>query len=148
MGKRTKDLKKKNRENGLLKNNRIKGRKKAIKLILKESESLDKQLERRYEYLVESRRDFQSTCIEANLSKKERDGLFTLIQNVVLETQHDIAEIYVRRRELRDELVRRYDDLDQEINYQINAEAEQKQKAPSTMDFSDLQMENIDIVGC
>lgn len=90
---------------------RIKTRKRAIELVEADIFSTDKRLEKLFDQLAKTRREHNTDLMKNDMSKKKQDARINLFQNNILEFQHEIAELYARKRELRDELVRRGDEL-------------------------------------
>lgn len=90
---------------------RIKVRKKAIKLIKREIDNIDKRVEKLFDQISATRQDYNSALFEADLSSKQRDVRVNLFQNNLLEFQAEVAELYARKDKLRTELVVRGDDL-------------------------------------
>ena len=90
---------------------RIKVRKKAIKLIKREIDNIDKRVEKLFDQISATRQDYNSALFEADLSSKQRDVRVNFFQNNLLEFQAEVAELYARKDKLRTELVVRGDDL-------------------------------------
>ena len=90
---------------------RIKVRRKAIKLVENEIQSIDKRVEKLFDQISATRRDYNSALFESDLSSKQRDLRVNLFQNNLLEFQAEVAELYARKDKLRTELVVRGDDL-------------------------------------
>ena len=90
---------------------RIKVRKKAIKLIKREIDNIDKRVEKLFDQISATRQDYNSALFETDLSSKQRDLRVNLFQNNLLEFQAEVAELYARKDKLRTELVVRGDDL-------------------------------------
>jgi len=90
---------------------RIKTRKRAIELVEADIFSTDKRLEKLFDQLAKTRREHNTDLMKNDMSKKKQDARINLFQNNILEFQHEIAEIYALKHGLRDELVRRGDEL-------------------------------------
>jgi chromosome segregation ATPase len=90
---------------------RIKVRRKAIKLVENEIQSIDKRVEKLFDQISATRQDYNSALFESDLSSKQRDLRVNLFQNNLLEFQAEVAELYARKDKLRTELVVRGDDL-------------------------------------
>ena len=90
---------------------RIKVRRRAIELVEQDLAKIDERLDKLFENLAETRRENNMTLIEPHITNKQREIRLNLYQNNMLEFQHEIAELFARKHELRSELVKWGDDL-------------------------------------
>lgn len=90
---------------------RINARRRAIQLVEREIRDIDKRLDTLFDQLVETRRDHNAWLVEPGITNKQRESRMNLLQNNMLEFQHEIADLFAHKHKLRDELVRRGDDL-------------------------------------
>jgi len=89
---------------------RIKVRKKAIKLVKREIDNIDRRVEKLFDQISATRVDYNAALFESDLTGKQRDARVNLFQNNLLEFQAEVAELYARKDKLRTELVVRGDD--------------------------------------
>jgi hypothetical protein len=90
---------------------RIKVRRKAVKYVENEIQSIDKRVEKLFDQISATRQDYSTALFESNITGKQRDLRVNLFQNNLLEFQAEVAELYARKDKLRTELVVRGDDL-------------------------------------
>lgn len=90
---------------------RIKARRKAIKIVESEISSIDKRIDKLFDQISETRREYNTALFEFDIPKKQREARVNLFQNNLLEFQAEVAELYARKDKLRNELVVRGDDL-------------------------------------
>ena len=90
---------------------RIKVRRRAIELVEQDLAKIDERLDKLFENLAETRRENNMTLVEPHITNKQREIRLNLYQNNMLEFQHEIAELFARKHELRSELVKWGDDL-------------------------------------
>ncbi len=90
---------------------RIKIRERAIEHVENEILKLDKRLNKVIKQINIIRREYNAALTKNNKGKRKQNARINLFQNNLLEFQHEIAEIYALKHGLRDELIRRGDDL-------------------------------------
>lgn len=90
---------------------RAKVRRRAIEHVELDLARIDERLDRLFDNLAETRRETNMALVEPTITNKQRELRLNLLENNLLEFQHEIAEMYARKRELRDELVARGDEL-------------------------------------
>lgn len=90
---------------------RIKIRERAIEHVEAEIVKLDRRLKKVIKQINIIRREYNAALTKKNSGKRKQNARINLFQNNLLEFQHEIAEIYALKNGLRDELVRRGDDL-------------------------------------
>lgn len=90
---------------------RINARERAIEHVEAEIVKLDKRLKKVINHISVIRREYNAALTKKNSGKRKQNARINLFQNNLLEFQHEIAEIYALKHGLRDELVRRGDEL-------------------------------------